>query len=283
MEDYSIHQDLQQAQQKYTADIAKAKIDHWNSFLEDAGEADIWMANKYLSSPVGDGGKTRIPMLKVKGSDGLTKEANTNKEKAKSLAEAFFPPKPAMSLVPQGYNYPSPLPSPPPVTEAQILTHITKLALFKAPGPDRIPNIVLQRAALLIVPCLLPRPSIIKDGFYHRDWQESTTYILWKVGKVSYEVPKSYCPIALLCTMAKVLTSIVAETLTMVMEQHQLLPDSHFRGRPCRSTTDAVHLLVHKVKDAWRKKKVALILFLDIEGAFPNTVTDWLLYNMKKR
>ena len=73
------------------------------------GEADIWMLNKYFSSPVGDGKKTGIPMLKVKGNDRLTKEVNTNKEKAKSLVEAFFPPKPAMSLVLQGYNHPNPL------------------------------------------------------------------------------------------------------------------------------------------------------------------------------
>lgn len=83
--------------------------------------------------------------------------------------------------------------------------------------------------------------------------------------------------------MAKVLTLIVSKNLISVMEQHQPFPDMHFGGRPCRSTMDTVHLLVHQVKEAWRKRKVVSILFLDIKGAFPNVVMDHLLHNMKKR
>ena len=83
--------------------------------------------------------------------------------------------------------------------------------------------------------------------------------------------------------MAKVLTSIVSKNLTIATKQNQLLPETHFRGRPCRSTTDAVHLLIHQIKEAWRKGKVVSILFLDIEGAFPNAVMDQLLHNMKNR
>ena len=45
-------------------------------------------------------------------------------------------------------------------------------------------------------------------------------------------------------------------------------------------TTDALHLLVNKVKNAWRNRRVASALFLDVEGAFPNAVTDRLLHNM---
>jgi hypothetical protein len=87
------------------ADIAKAKTDHWNNYLENADSTDIWTANKYLTNPVGDGGQSRIPILKVKGSFGLTREVNTNEGKAKILAEAFFPPKPVTSTVPQEYEY----------------------------------------------------------------------------------------------------------------------------------------------------------------------------------
>ena len=43
-----------------------------------------------------------------------------------------------------------------------------------------------------------------------------------------------------------------------------------------------MHLLVHKIKDAWRKHQVTTILFLDIEGAFPNTIMSRLLHSMKK-
>jgi ribonuclease HI len=42
-------------------------------------------------------------------------------------------------------------------------------------------------------------------------------------------------------------------------------------------------MLTHTVKNAWRSGKVAAALFLDIQGAFPNTCKDQLLHNMKDR
>jgi hypothetical protein len=107
--------------------------------------------------------------------------------------------------------------------------------------------------------------------------------VLHKPGKPRYNVPKAYRPIALLNTLAKVLTSIIAEQLTFYSEKHQLLLPQHYGGRPARTTTDALHALIYKIKDAWRKKKVVSVLFLDIEGAFPNAVNEKLIQNMKWR
>ena len=83
--------------------------------------------------------------------------------------------------------------------------------------------------------------------------------------------------------MAKVLTSVVAEIISDLVEIHHLLPKTHFGGRPGRTTTDAVHYLIHKIKTAWRNDEVVSVLFLDVEGAFPNAVTDRLIHNLKKR
>jgi hypothetical protein len=82
--------------------------------------------------------------------------------------------------------------------------------------------------------------------------------------------------------MGKVLTAIIAELLTFYTEKHALLPPMHFRGRPGRTTTDALHALTYRIKDAWRKKQVVL-LFLDIKGVFPNAVNERLLHNLKAR
>lgn len=40
---------------------------------------------------------------------------------------------------------------------------------------------------------------------------------------------------------------------------------------------------MHRIKEAWRRSKVVSVLFLDIEGAFPNAVTDKLVHNLRKR
>lgn len=83
--------------------------------------------------------------------------------------------------------------------------------------------------------------------------------------------------------MAKIYTALVAEDITTLAEQHKLLPGCHFGGRPGHRTTDSMHLLLHRIKQAWRNGRVASVLFLDIEGAFPNAVKDRLLHNMRKR
>jgi hypothetical protein len=96
-------------------------------------------------------------------------------------------------------------------------------------------------------------------------------------------VPKAYRPIALISTTSKLLTSIIADQVSFNLEIHNLLLAHHFGGRPGRTTTDSFHTLEVIVKYAWRSGKVASILFLDIEGAFPNAVTDRLAHNMRKR
>ena len=169
-------------------------------------------------------------------------------------------------------------------SKSQLEKVIRKLAPYKAPGPDGIPNIVLQKCFEPLADYLLHlyRAILTLDEYYD-PWQEFTTVVLRKPDKPNYELPKAYRPIALISTMAKVLTAIVADNISKLVEQHNLLPKTHFGGRPGRTTTDAIHYLIHKVKSAWFNNQVASVLFLDVEGAFPNAVTDKLIHNLKKR
>lgn len=147
-----------------------------------------------------------------------------------------------------------------------------------------VPNVVLQKCVDIIedrLTCIFR--AIIELNIYYDPWLEFTTVVLRKPGKPNYETPKAYRPIALISTTAKVLTSIVAENLSQIVETHRLLPKNHFGGRPGRSTVDAVHYLVNKICTAWRSDKVASVLFLDVEGAFPNAVTARLIHNLKRK
>jgi len=76
--------------------------------------------------------------------------------------------------------------------------------------------------------------------------------------------------------------AIVAEDIAHLMEKNTLIPDTHFGGHPGHTTMVAIHYLVDKVKAAWGRKKAASILFLDVEGAFPNAVTKRLIHNLMK-
>ena len=92
-----------------------------------------------------------------------------------------------------------------------------------------------------------------------------------------------YKPIVLLNTMGKLLMAIIVEQLTFYTEKYNLLPPMHFGGRLGRITTDALHTLTYKIKDAWWKKQVVVVLFLDIEGVFPNAVNKRLIHNLRTR
>jgi len=117
-------------------------------------------------------------------------------------------------------------------------------------------------------------------NMYSNAWCEWDTIVLKKPSKPQYNVPKAYWPIVLMNTMSKVLSAIVAEDVIYMCEQYGLLPDHHFRGQPGQCTTNTMHLLVHRIKAAWWHHNMAAVLFLDVEGTFPNAVTSHLLHNL---
>ncbi len=117
---------------------------------------------------------------------------------------------------------------------------------------------------------------------HYEPWKYFTTVVLCKPGKPCYDIPKAYRPIALLNTMWKILMGIMAEQLSYYTEKYQLLLDHHYGGQPGQTTTDAMHLLTYRIKDAWHKGKVMSVLLLDIKGTFPNAVPEKLVHNMRK-
>lgn len=155
---------------------------------------------------------------------------------------------------------------------------------FKAAGPDGIPNIALQKAVHIIAPALfLILQASLTLGYYPKDWLIFTTITLRKPGKDDYTIPKAYRPIALEATLGKVIESVMAKRLAHLAELHNLLPATHFGGRPGRTTADALMMLTQNIKDAWRRGKVASVLFLDISQAFPTVSHQRLLHNLRMR
>jgi hypothetical protein len=125
--------------------------------------------------------------------------------------------------------------------------------------------------------------SIQTENIYHSKWLKSITLVLHKIGKTVYDIAKSYRPIGLLNTILKVLSMLCSKHTTYLAEKHNLLPATQFGGRPGRNMMDAMLLVAHRIKNAWRRGKVAAALFLHVQGAFPNTVKEQLIHNMRMR
>ena len=195
----------------------------------------------------------------------------------------LFPPPPDTSSVPTDFTYPDPVDKWVLITQEHLNKAIQNLSPYKAPGPDGIANIVFKRSTSLTDHLLPLFNAVFTLKTYYKPWRELITVILCKPGKLDYSVPKAYCPIALFNITTKLLSAIVTDKASYLLESHGLLPSMHFSSCPGRSTTDSLHLLETMVKHIWRQGKVASVLFLDIKGAFPNVVTDCLIHNMKTR
>jgi len=208
----------------------------------------------------------------------------TPKGKANLLRNTFFPPPVHADLSDiSSHSYPPPYYCPP-ITASEIESAVRKAAPNKAPGPDGIINNILQKTLDLILPILhLMFNASWSLGYFPQHFRQSTTIVLRKPGKDDYTQPKSYRPIALLNTTGKALESVIGTRLMYLADKYDLLPETHIGGRKMMSTEHAVHLILERIHTAWKQKKVASLLLLDVSGAFDNVSHPRLLHNLRKR
>ena len=188
------------------------------------------MAGKYAKNPLSDRSHACIPSLFKKGADGQTiSELHTDAEKAALFTGLFFPPCPhnIPSLPEDSDPYPPLLKFSTPVPH-QITCHINKSKPFKAPGKDRIPNVVLKECETLLMPmlhtCLL---AVLTTGYFPKRWHSWKTIVLWKPGKPDYTIAKAYHPITLYDTMGKIILGVMTDITAYLTIRHNLLPPHH--------------------------------------------------------
>jgi hypothetical protein len=262
---------------KFAEAIRAAKSAHWIKWLEEINHRTIWNAHKLVKAESSDGGAARVPVLRMKDvrTGEITAEAMGNAAKADMFYEAFFPPKPAVSSVPEDFIYPDPRWKHEPISDEQIVKAITKLKPGKASKPGTIPNDILLHAGKLLAPHLGPIFRATDDiGWYPDEWKVTQTPVIKKPGKTDYATPGAWRPVVLSDGIARLLNKCKATDMMTRCEELGLLQENHFGGRQGRSTTDSVHLLVQTIKDAWRKGLIVSMLFLDVKGAFPSVAID---------
>ena len=257
-------------------------LENW---LIDISSTDMWTASRMVSGAIPDGGRTRVPTLVVKDpATGAQRTIADNAEKGKTFYKTFFPPKPATSSVPPDPQYPPPAWEFVNIDEEQIHRAIRKMKPYKGTRTGTWPNVVFQKTADDIVPHLTPIfRAVFNLGIYHEDWAVTGTLAHRKPGKADYTAPEAWRPIVLSSPCGRLLNSCVRDQVSTMAERRGIFPSHHFGGRPGRNTTDALHLLLKVVWDAWRRGKVASVLSLDVKGAFPSTDVERLQHNMRMR
>jgi len=261
-------------EKEHDHEIEKARTDKWREFVNKADGKTIYQVKKYITNiPT----PTFIPTLNT--------NAATNEEKVNTLRKAFFPKPPPADLKDiRRAKYPKEVPYKHQVTIRQIRNAVEKLAPEKAPRPDEIANIVIQKTLPLIEQHLQALMQASIDlGHFPKPFKQTNTVVLRKPGKPDYTVTKAYRPIALENTLGKVLESVMADIISYLTETYELLPAHHYGGRPGRSAEDAMMILSEDIHKAWKNKKIYTAVFMDVAGAFNNVHHERLIHNLKKR
>jgi hypothetical protein len=111
------------------------------------------------------------------------------------------------------------------VSKEEMKVILRALLAGKALGLNDIPNKVLKTLALEILKSLAHAVSklLVSDIMSVR-FQELTTLALRKEGKKDYSLSGSYRLIALENTLIKVVEKVLMNRLSLVVEEHNLLP-----------------------------------------------------------
>ena len=130
----------------------------------------------------------------------------------------------------------------PVISQKEIWDALRPTANSSAPGPDHVTWRHLKLA--LSIPetdAALARlfNEVCSTGTWPSHFKESTSVIIPKPNKPDYTIPKAYRPIALLNTLGKLLTKILANRLQHDAAEFNILHRDQFGGIQGHSTIDA--------------------------------------------
>ena len=150
---------------------------------------------------------------------------------------------------------------------------ISKCNNSSIPGPDKLSwhhlKIIVNQDE-----CLANIINIANACFNLGHWPNyfkySSTIIIPKHNKMSYNQAKLFHPIVLLNTLGKLIEKVIAERLQFTVVNNNFIYLSQLGGLKFKSTMDAEVALTHIVCSGWAKGKTTSTLTFDISQFFPS-------------
>ena len=110
----------------------------------------------------------------------------------------------------------------------------------------------------------------INLGYWPNHFKKSTTIIIPKPNKLSYDLPKSFRPIVLLKTLDKLIKKVIRERIQFHMATNDFIHPSQLGELKFKSTTDAGITLTHIIRSGWSKNLLTSTLAFNISQFFPS-------------
>jgi hypothetical protein len=244
--------------------------------LQEQNVQSIWELKKLLAYTKSKGHNAIPPLQDDDGNCFVT-----DHEKSSLLRQIFFPPENSYDSLPISTNNPqgSHIPL---VNSAEVQRQLKNMSLYKAAGPDGLPNCFWFHCwntcapFVLVIFNLCLRYSLQPDHF-----QQGRTAVIPKPSKPDYAKAKAYRPITLLNCVAKLLEKVVNARLQYYMESNNLFPPTHYGFRPRLSCDLAALHLIEDVYAKWhmprKQRQNTGLLLLDISGAYDTVLHPVLI------
>ena len=141
------------------------------------------------------------------------------------------------------------------------------------PGPDRMSwhhwKIIIKNDECLSKIINIAN-ACINLGFWPEYFKVSTTVIISKPNKPSYNNPKTFHLIILLNTLGKLIEKAIADRIQFIVASNNFLHPSQLGGLKFKSTSDAGIALTHIIHLGWSKGRTMSTLAFDISQFFPS-------------
>ncbi|CAK1595861.1 unnamed protein product [Parnassius mnemosyne] len=120
-------------------------------------------------------------------------------------------------------------------------------------------------------------------GYFPKIWKNAIIRIILKPNRDDYTLAKSHRPIGLLPILGKVLEKLFVTRLTWQIGRHSKLSNRQYGFVPQRGTEDALNDALEVVKKCVKNKQMAVIVSIDIEGAFDNAWWPGVIVALQKK
>jgi ribonuclease HI len=155
--------------------------------------------------------------------------------------------------------------------ELEVTEIVNKQNISKSPGEDGF-NALIVKNFHKIDPSFLTNlyNKCLTIGVFPEKWKSSVIKVIRKSGNRDYTKPNAYRPISLLSVFAKILEKLLINRINYYLNINGLLNENQYGFTPQKSTTDAIHSAVNFIRQAFERHGYALLIALDIVGAFDN-------------
>ena len=170
-------------------------------------------------------------------------------------------------------------------SRSEFLSAISKCADSSLPGPDKLTwchwKIIVKNDTCLSNVINIAN-ACINLGYWPRYFKVSTMVVIPKPNKLTYDNPKTFCPIVLLNTLGKLIEKVIAEQLQFTVASNNFIHPSQLGGLKFKSTADAGIALTRIVRSGWAKGKATSSLAFNISQFFPSLNYCFLVRILEK-